>query len=116
MSLRSAIIEEEEADVSQEPNQAKETVFKNQLPDNCVEYLLFFLDPQLDGRKQLQQIENIRRSAIDLANTLTKDYIWQKDDFNLALKNEEGMSVKLIHVLTWYADWHYRPSVSPRYH
>jgi hypothetical protein len=87
MSFRSAIIEEEEP--FQETGQ-EETDFKNHLPDNCVEYLLFFLDPQLDARKQLSQIENIRKSAIDLANTLTKDYIWQKDEFNLTLKNEKG--------------------------
>jgi hypothetical protein len=89
MSFRSAIIEEEE--VPQETSQAEESDFKNHLPDNCVEYLLFFLDSQLDARKQLSQIESIRKSAIDLATTLTKDYIWQKDEFNLTLKNEKGM-------------------------
>lgn len=88
MSFRSAIIEEEE--ISQKSGQTEETEFKNHLPDNCVEYLLFYLDPQLDARKQLSQVENIRKSATDLANTLTKDYIWQKDEFNLALKNESG--------------------------
>lgn len=88
MSFRSAIIEEEE--VPQQTSQAEESDFKNHLPDNCVEYLLFFLDSQLDARKQLSQIESIRKSAIDLATTLTKDYIWQKDEFNLTLKNEKG--------------------------
>jgi hypothetical protein len=88
MSFRSEIIEEEGS--PQESSQTEDTNFKNHLPDNCVEYLLFFLDPQLDARKQLSQIENIRKSAIDLANTLTKDHIWQKDEFNLTLKNEKG--------------------------
>ncbi|QPC72946.1 hypothetical protein HYE68_003698 [Fusarium pseudograminearum] len=100
MPFRSAIIEEEET--SQESGQTEETEFKNHLPDNCVEYLLFYLDPQLDARKQLSQIENIRKSAIDLANTLTKDYIWQKDEFNLALKNESGLLH--LHGITDYSD------------
>lgn len=88
MSFRSPIIEEEE--FPQQTGDAEETDFKNQLPDNCVEYLLFFINPQVDIRKQLAQIENIRRSATELATTLTKDYIWQKDEFNLTLKNENG--------------------------
>lgn len=64
----------------------------NQLPDNCVEYLLFVLDPQLEARRQLSQIEAVRKSAIDLATSLTGDYIWQKDEFNLTLRNEQGKS------------------------
>jgi hypothetical protein len=88
MSFRSPIIEEEEE--FEETGGTEETNFKNQLPDNCVEYLLFFLDPQLDAQKQLSQIENIRKAGIELATSLTKDYIWQKDDFNLTLKNEHG--------------------------
>ncbi|KAK2677603.1 hypothetical protein RAB80_006343 [Fusarium oxysporum f. sp. vasinfectum] len=100
MSFRSPIIEEEE--FPQQTGDAEETDFKNQLPDNCVEYLLFFIDPQVDIRKQLAQIENIRRSAIELATTLTKDYIWQKDEFNLTLKNENGLVY--LHGITDYSD------------
>ncbi|OBS19220.1 hypothetical protein FPOA_10944 [Fusarium poae] len=100
MSFRSEIIEEEGS--PQESSQTEDTNFKNHLPDNCVEYLLFFLDPQLDARKQLSQIENIRKSAIDLANTLTKDHIWQKDEFNLTLKNEKGLLY--LHGITDYSD------------
>ncbi|KAF7545648.1 hypothetical protein G7Z17_g9017 [Cylindrodendrum hubeiense] len=76
--------------------------FEKQLPDNCVEYLLFILDSQLDARKQLSQIESIRRSAIQLTNTLTKDYIWQKDELNLELKNEQGLVY--LHGITDYSD------------
>lgn len=66
----------------------------NQLPDNCVEYLLFVLDPQLEARRQLSQIEAVRKSAIDLATSLTGNYIWQKDEFNLTLKNEQGKGMR----------------------
>ncbi|CVL13309.1 related to sgt1 protein [Fusarium proliferatum] len=100
MSFRSPIIEEEE--FPQHTGGAEEANFKNQLPDNCVEYLLFFIDPQVDIRKQLAQIEIVRKSAIELATTLTKDYIWQKDEFNLTLKNENGLLY--LHGITDYSD------------
>ncbi|KAH7154831.1 SGT1 protein-domain-containing protein [Dactylonectria estremocensis] len=76
--------------------------FQRQLPDNCVEYLLFVPDSQVDTRKQLAQIESIRKSAIQLASSLTKDYIWQKDEFNLELKNERGLVY--LHGITDYSD------------
>ncbi|KAF5022771.1 hypothetical protein F66182_5186 [Fusarium sp. NRRL 66182] len=98
MSFKSLIVEDEEA-ISPETG---ETGFQNQLPDNCVEYLLFALDPQLDARKQLSQIESIRRSALELAASLTKDYIWQKDEFNLTLRNKQGLVY--LHGITDYSD------------
>ncbi|RBQ65372.1 hypothetical protein FVER14953_05072 [Fusarium verticillioides] len=102
MSLRPPILEEEEECPQQTGNDAEEANFKNQLPDNCVEYLLFLVDPQVDVRKHLAQVENIRKSAIELAATLTKDYIWQKDEFNLTLKNENGLLY--LHGITDYSD------------
>ncbi|PNP84370.1 hypothetical protein FNYG_01999 [Fusarium nygamai] len=101
MSLRPPIIEEEE-EFPRQTGDAEEANFKNQLSDNCVEYLLFFIDPQVDVRKQLAQVENIRKSAIELAAKLTKDYIWQKDEFNLTLKNENGLLY--LHGITDYSD------------
>ncbi|KAI5466511.1 SGT1 protein-domain-containing protein [Mariannaea sp. PMI_226] len=76
--------------------------FQRQLPDNCVEYLLFILDSKLDARKHLSQIETIRKSALKLANDSTRDYIWQKDELNLELKNEQGLVY--LHGVTDYSD------------
>lgn len=64
--------------------------FTNQLADNCVEYALFVIDSRLDSRKQLAQLETIRKSALRFCESLTKSYIWQKDEFNLELRNEQG--------------------------
>jgi hypothetical protein len=115
MSFRSPIIEEEEE--FEEIGGTEETNFKNQLPDNCVEYLLFFLDPQLDARKQLSQIESIRKAGIELATSLTKDYIWQKDDFNLSLKNEHGkLWTCLLLMCLWSTNAAHRLSIPPRHH
>ena len=66
--------------------------FERQLPDNCVEYLLFYLDSNSDTRKQLPYLETIRKSALQLSSSIARDYIWQKDEFNLDLKNEQGRS------------------------
>ncbi|KAF7545712.1 hypothetical protein G7046_g9496 [Stylonectria norvegica] len=69
----------------------KDDPVDSQLPDNTVEYLLFILDSKLDARKQLSQIESIRKSALQLSASIAKDYIWQKDEFNLELKTEQGL-------------------------
>ncbi|KAF4985390.1 hypothetical protein FDECE_16588 [Fusarium decemcellulare] len=97
MSSKSTFVEEDIP--SQESGQPR---LDGQLPDNCVEYLLFVIDPQPDARRQLSQIENIRKSATNLASSLTKDYIWQKDEFDLTLRNERGLVY--LHGVTDYGD------------
>lgn len=64
--------------------------FERQLSENCVEYFLFLLDEETDARKTLLQLEALRRAAVQLAQTLTKDYIWQRDGFQLELETEQG--------------------------
>lgn len=61
------------------------------LPENCVEYYLFLVDSQLETRKKLAQLESVRQSALKLSQDLTKDYIWQREEFNLELKTEGGL-------------------------
>lgn len=70
---------------------AGHTGFERELPDNSVEYLLFIIEgDKSDSRNTLAQLEKLRKSALDLCQDLTKDYIWQRDEFNLQLKNEGG--------------------------
>lgn len=61
-----------------------------ELPENNVEYIIFVIDGKLDGRKLLNELESVRKSALQLSQSLTADYIWQRDEFNLELKNESG--------------------------
>jgi hypothetical protein len=61
------------------------------LPENCVEYCLLLIDPKLEAGKKLAQLETIRKSALQHCQSLTKDYIWQRDEFNLELRNEQGL-------------------------
>lgn len=63
---------------------------ERQLPENNVEYLLFLVDEQIDVRNHLAGLEIVRKAAVQLSHTFTVDYIWQRDEFNLALKNETG--------------------------
>ncbi|UNI17348.1 hypothetical protein JDV02_003696 [Purpureocillium takamizusanense] len=72
------------------------------LPDNSVEYCLFLLEEQVDARRTLNALESLRKSALGLAQTLTADYIWQRDDFNLELKVADGL--RYLHGLTEYGD------------
>ncbi|KAM5352122.1 hypothetical protein ACJ41O_004845 [Fusarium nematophilum] len=96
MSLKSMIVEEEL------PSQEADQRTRSQLSDNCVEYLLFILDPQPEAQRLLSQIESIRKSAIDLTSSLTEDHIWQKEEFSLTLKNEQGLVY--LHGITEYGD------------
>ncbi|KAL2203639.1 SGT1-domain-containing protein [Sarocladium strictum] len=72
------------------------------LPENCVEYYLFLVGAQLETRKKLSQLESVRQSALKLSQDLTKDYIWQREDFNLELKTEGGLTY--LYGITDYGD------------
>ncbi|KAJ9138553.1 SGT1-domain-containing protein [Coniochaeta hoffmannii] len=76
--------------------------FQMQLPENCIEYMLFIIDTNLDNRKLLSSLEEIRKAALRLADDLTKDYIWQRESFNLELKRENGLAY--LHGSTDYGD------------
>lgn len=60
------------------------------ISENTVEYLLFIIDGKSDARQTFSVLERIRKETLDLCRDLTKEYIWQRDEFNLQLKNEGG--------------------------
>ncbi|KAI1295028.1 SGT1-domain-containing protein [Xylaria venustula] len=76
--------------------------FPRSLPDNCVEYMLFVLDSTLEPRALLTELENIRKSAMQLCAATTKDYIWQRDSFQLQVKRKDGLVY--LHGTTDYGD------------
>lgn len=67
--------------------------FKRILPENCIEYMLFIIEGDAPTKKILSGLETVRKAAAQLSKQLTRDYIWQRDDFNLTIKNEGGMDV-----------------------
>lgn len=65
--------------------------FALSLPENCVEYMLFVIEADTEPKKILSSLEAVRKASVRLCNQLTKDYIWQRDGFNLEIKSEQGM-------------------------
>jgi hypothetical protein len=62
-----------------------------QLPENTVEYMLFVIDSQqTEARKTRPRLENIRKAAVELAQSFTKEYIWQREGFEISFKSENG--------------------------
>ena len=91
--------------------------FDKELSENSVEYLLFVIDKQSDARALLAQLEALRKAALELCRSLTKDYIWQRDEFNLELKNERGKCICMresMEIFLADCDIGTRTGVSPR--
>lgn len=66
--------------------------FERNISENCMEYMLFLLDDSHSSTSvNLRSIEAIKREAIQRSQSLTENYIWQRDEFNLSLVNEAGM-------------------------
>ncbi|KAK5697733.1 hypothetical protein LTR17_023850 [Elasticomyces elasticus] len=61
--------------------------FPKRLPDDCVEYVIYVIDEKLKDiatiRARLKQILNV---ATEICKQHTKDYIWQRDAFQLRLR------------------------------
>ncbi|KID78447.1 Protein ecdysoneless [Metarhizium brunneum] len=75
---------------------------RGRIPENYVEYDLFLVQQKKGCRTLLQELEMLRKSAINICNTVTKDHIWQRDDFHLEMKSSEGMTY--LHGMTDYGD------------
>ncbi|TLD17170.1 uncharacterized protein PgNI_00440 [Pyricularia grisea] len=61
------------------------------LPENCVEYMIFLIDQQLEPSNVLSNLEAVKKAGIQLVESLTKDYIWQREGFNLEIKSHAGL-------------------------
>jgi hypothetical protein len=68
--------------------------FRMRLPDDCVEYMLFIIGER--SNSHLPSLETVRRAADKKLNELAKDYIWQRDGFNLKATTHKGASLSLI--------------------
>lgn len=67
--------------------------FERSLPENCVEYMLFVIDTKLQQQQQqhvFSRLDAVRKAAVQLSSRLTSDYIWQRDTFNVEVKNDKG--------------------------
>ncbi|KAK4216372.1 protein ecdysoneless [Rhypophila decipiens] len=76
--------------------------FRMTLPENCVEYMLFVVEEGGQESRRLQNLEAVRKAAMQKAEELTKDYIWQREGFGLETKVENGQAY--LHGITDYGD------------
>lgn len=83
-----ATSEESNKDAKSRDNEFKE--YERILSENCVEYMLFVVELDLQAKKIHSNLEAVRKAAVQLANQLTKDYIWQRDGFSLETKTNQG--------------------------
>lgn len=77
---------------------------KPQLPDDSIEYSLHLIpsgpapavtDKAAEKRSRLHEVQ---KTASELTKTLLKDYIWQRDAFNLEVTKENGKASCPWHV------------------
>lgn len=64
-----------------------------QLPDDCVEYSLYVISPDLDPPNDPEtrlHLREVQKAASDLQKTWLKDYIWQRQGFGLEVVREDG--------------------------
>lgn len=64
--------------------------------------MIFIIDTELDNRRILSSLEEVRKAALRLADDLTRDYIWQREAFNLELEHDKGLAY--LHGTTDYGD------------
>ncbi|KAK2044270.1 SGT1-domain-containing protein [Colletotrichum somersetense] len=76
------------------PSQDSEVANTQSLPENCIQYCLFLVDPNTQNNhgNHLSRLEDLRKSALHLTTRLTSDYIWQKGTFNLDVVTERGLT------------------------
>ncbi|KAI9757646.1 MAG: hypothetical protein M4579_003371 [Chaenotheca gracillima] len=64
--------------------------FPRGLPDNCVEYVLYIIDEKSQTDSELRgRLGQALNTANDLALKLLKNYIWQREPFELELRNDD---------------------------
>ncbi|KAG6093067.1 hypothetical protein E4U14_000411 [Claviceps sp. LM454 group G7] len=61
------------------------------IAENCVEYYLFIIDHQSDHVTLAKTLETLRKAAVELCQSLTNCYIWQKEEFSVELKISHGL-------------------------
>jgi hypothetical protein len=66
--------------------------FPKRLPEDCVEYSLFIIDSRFKSQRELlARLEEVRKEALKLIESLLKNYIWQRDGFKLEVETGHGM-------------------------
>ncbi|TLD19461.1 SGT1 domain-containing protein [Venturia nashicola] len=65
--------------------------FLKSLPDDTIEYVIYIIDSKLTDVQVRSRLNIVLQAANTLIKNYLTDYIWQRDDFKLALKREDGI-------------------------
>ena len=65
------------------------------LPDDCVEYTMSVIDSTLDTQGHREKLRRVQVSAKSYTKKLLEGYIWQRDNFQLNLSQENGRYLDL---------------------
>lgn len=64
--------------------------FPKVLPDDCTQYMLYILDATASDFQIRELLRKVQTAATALCRTLLKEFIWQRDNFNLELVQNHG--------------------------
>lgn len=68
--------------------------FPKRLPDDCVEYIIQVIDEKLENAAAVRsRLNEINKTANDLKKKHLKQYIWQRDAFDLSIHPKLELSV-----------------------
>lgn len=70
--------------------------FPKHLPEDCVEYFMYIIDTQLTDSEIRSELRSVQSSANSLTKKLLKDYIWQRQSFDLELVHENGDDIPAV--------------------
>ena len=76
--------------------------FPKTLPEDCVEYTIYVINSKLSDVEVREKLGEVQSTAIQLTRKLLKDFIWQREGFQLNLERDEGRS--LLRGQTSYGD------------
>ena len=62
--------------------------FPRHLPEDCIKYSLFLIDSELQAVEVRSKLRQVQKEAKIFVKSLCKDFIWQRDAFDLRLVHE----------------------------
>ncbi|KAL8674314.1 MAG: hypothetical protein Q9168_001307 [Polycauliona sp. 1 TL-2023] len=66
--------------------------FPKKIPDDCIEHALYVIDSDLSPNQIRAQLRKVQAAATALCKDMLSDFIWQRDEFCLELKHQDGLS------------------------
>lgn len=66
--------------------------FPKRLPEDCIEYAIHIVNERLQTQSQIRsRLAEISKVSNDLRKNILKDYIWQRDSFDLSIYPKPGL-------------------------